>query len=89
MFHQQQQQDPRTLPRAPKDLEYEIQQQIEQNKSQPPLNPPPLMTAEPEYLIVLHDFDSRSDDELTLRKGEHILVLETDQGFGDGWYIVS
>lgn len=45
--------------------------------------------ADPEYLIVLHDFDARSDDEITIRKGDHILVLETDQGFNDGWYIVS
>lgn len=46
-------------------------------------------SADPEYLIVLHDFVARSDDEISIRKGDHILVLETDHDFNDGWYIVS
>lgn len=29
-------------------------------------------------LLVLHDFESRSPDELTLRKGEQVELLETD-----------
>jgi hypothetical protein len=44
---------------------------------------------EPEYLVALHDFKGRTDDELSLKKGDHVLVLENDNGFGDGWFIVS
>lgn len=44
---------------------------------------------DPEYLVAVHDFKGRSDDELTLRKGDQVLVLENDKGFGDGWFIVS
>ncbi|VVT58290.1 uncharacterized protein SAPINGB_P006132 [Magnusiomyces paraingens] len=58
------------------------QQQQQYTGSQEDLSSPDLI-----YLIVLHDFESRSDDELTMRKGDHILVLETDQAFNDGWYI--
>lgn len=44
---------------------------------------------EPEYLVAVHDFKGRSEDEISLRKGDHIHVLEGDSGFGDGWFIVS
>ncbi|RPA97554.1 hypothetical protein L873DRAFT_1635716, partial [Choiromyces venosus 120613-1] len=40
-------------------------------------------------LRVIHDFSARSPDELTLRKGEHVELLEKDDEFGDGWYMVS
>ncbi|KAL4937509.1 hypothetical protein BDV06DRAFT_202783 [Aspergillus oleicola] len=40
-----------------------------------------------DLLLVVHDFDARSDDELTLRKGEIIELVELDDGFGDGWYL--
>lgn len=63
-----------------------MQQQMHQPQPQPQSQQQQLR--EPEYLIVLHDFESRSDDELSMYKGDHILVLETDQGFGDGWFIV-
>ena len=33
------------------------------------------------------DFDARSSDELTLRKGDKIELVELDDGFGDGWYL--
>jgi SH3 domain len=33
------------------------------------------------------DFDARSGDELTLRKGDRISLVELDDGFGDGWYL--
>jgi len=36
---------------------------------------------------VLDDFDARSPDELTLRKTDHIELVELDNGFGDGWYL--
>ena len=38
-------------------------------------------------LVVVHDFDARSNDELTLRRGERIELVELDDGFGDGWYL--
>ena len=34
---------------------------------------------------ILDDFDARSGDELTLRKGDKIELVELDDGFGDGW----
>ncbi|RMZ84133.1 hypothetical protein DV738_g682, partial [Chaetothyriales sp. CBS 135597] len=40
-----------------------------------------------DVLIVIHDFDARSPDELTLRKAERLQLLELDDGFGDGWYL--
>ncbi|KAL4925559.1 putative polarized growth protein (Boi2) [Aspergillus undulatus] len=40
-----------------------------------------------DILLVVHDFDARSEDELTLRKGEKIELVELDDGFGDGWYL--
>lgn len=45
------------------------------------------MSGDPEYLVAVHDFKGRSDDEVSLKKGDQILVLENDKGFGDGWYI--
>ncbi|KAK9387944.1 hypothetical protein V1515DRAFT_554022 [Lipomyces mesembrius] len=41
----------------------------------------------PKYLVAVHDFNRRTVDELTLRKGDRIEVLETDDGFSDGWYM--
>ncbi|KAK9359623.1 hypothetical protein V1504DRAFT_425353 [Lipomyces starkeyi] len=41
----------------------------------------------PKYLVAVHDFNRRTVDELTLRKGDRIEVLETDDGFNDGWYM--
>lgn len=35
----------------------------------------------------IDDFDARSEDELTLRRGEKIELVELDDGFGDGWYL--
>jgi hypothetical protein len=40
-----------------------------------------------DLLVVVHDFDARSGDELTLRRGERIELVEMDDGFGDGWYL--
>ncbi|KAA8915727.1 hypothetical protein TRICI_002134 [Trichomonascus ciferrii] len=44
-------------------------------------------TGDVEYLLGIHDFRARSEDEISLLKGDHIKVLETDKEFGDGWYI--
>src|SRR5271155_5715693 len=40
-----------------------------------------------DILMVVHDFDARSSDELTLRRGDRISLAELDEGFGDGWYL--
>ncbi|KAF3907647.1 hypothetical protein AA313_de0205911 [Arthrobotrys entomopaga] len=41
-----------------------------------------------DYLRVLHDFDARSPDELTLKKNAKIELLERDEEYNDGWYLV-
>jgi hypothetical protein len=33
------------------------------------------------------NFEARGEDELTLRRGDKVEVLELDDGFGDGWYL--
>lgn len=33
------------------------------------------------------DFDARGTDELTLRRGDKIELIELDDGFGDGWFL--
>ena len=38
-------------------------------------------------LVVIHDFFARSDDELSLAKGDRIELIEKDDDFGDGWYL--
>ncbi|KAH8700302.1 putative polarized growth protein [Talaromyces proteolyticus] len=40
-----------------------------------------------DFLLVIHNFEARGEDELTLRKGEKIELVELDDGFGDGWYL--
>ncbi|KAI4171998.1 MAG: hypothetical protein LQ343_003907 [Gyalolechia ehrenbergii] len=40
-----------------------------------------------EILQVIHDFEARSPDELSLSKGERIELIERDDDFGDGWYL--
>ncbi|TQB69019.1 polar growth protein [Monascus purpureus] len=48
---------------------------------------PPRGVRPGDLLVVIHDFDSRGEDELTLRRGEKIELVELDDGFGDGWYL--
>lgn len=36
---------------------------------------------------VIDDFLARGADELTLRRGDKVELLELDEGFGDGWYL--
>ncbi|KAI9682188.1 MAG: polar growth protein [Caeruleum heppii] len=38
-------------------------------------------------LLVVHDFEARSPDELSLAKGDRIELIERDDDFGDGWYL--
>ena len=33
------------------------------------------------------DFGARSPDELSLRKGDRVELIERDDDFGDGWYL--
>ncbi|KAK6522571.1 hypothetical protein TWF281_002010 [Arthrobotrys megalospora] len=40
-----------------------------------------------DYLRVLHDFDARSPDELTLKKNSKVELLERDEEYNDGWYL--
>ncbi|KAH7326346.1 hypothetical protein B0I35DRAFT_132247 [Stachybotrys elegans] len=38
-------------------------------------------------LLVIHDFQARSSDELSLAKGDKVELLERDDEFGDGWFL--
>ncbi|RFU75481.1 hypothetical protein TARUN_6777 [Trichoderma arundinaceum] len=38
-------------------------------------------------LMVIHDFHARSSDELSLKKGDRVELLERDDEFGDGWFL--
>ncbi|MCJ1245847.1 polar growth protein [Trapelia coarctata] len=40
-----------------------------------------------QILLVVHDFEARSPDELSLAKGDKIELIERDDDFGDGWYL--
>lgn len=44
----------------------------------------------PTFLLTVvgpDDFEARSPDELSLRKGDRIELIERDDDFGDGWYL--
>ncbi|KOS20513.1 Protein BOI2 [Escovopsis weberi] len=40
-----------------------------------------------DILMVIHDFLARSSDELSLKKGDRVELLERDDEFGDGWFL--
>ncbi|KAH7262201.1 hypothetical protein BKA59DRAFT_448427 [Fusarium tricinctum] len=40
-----------------------------------------------DILIVIHDFQARSSDELSLAKGDRVELIERDDEFGDGWFL--
>ncbi|KAI1088480.1 hypothetical protein F5B19DRAFT_424859 [Rostrohypoxylon terebratum] len=40
-----------------------------------------------DILVVIHDFQARSSDELSLAKGDRVELIERDDEFGDGWYL--
>ncbi|BCR85274.1 putative polarized growth protein (Boi2) [Aspergillus chevalieri] len=48
---------------------------------------PPRGVQPGDLLVVIHDFDARGTDELTLRRGDKIELIELDDGFGDGWFL--
>ncbi|KAF2868684.1 hypothetical protein BDV95DRAFT_499947 [Massariosphaeria phaeospora] len=38
-------------------------------------------------LLVVHEFQARSPDELSLARGDRIELIERDDDFGDGWFL--
>ncbi|KAF2476124.1 uncharacterized protein BDR25DRAFT_300914 [Lindgomyces ingoldianus] len=40
-----------------------------------------------DMLIVVHEFQARSPDELSLARGDRIELIERDDDFGDGWFL--
>ncbi|GAP84495.1 putative SAM domain-containing protein [Rosellinia necatrix] len=40
-----------------------------------------------DVLVVIHDFQARSSDELSLAKGDRVELIERDDEFGDGWFL--
>lgn len=38
-------------------------------------------------LICVHTFTPRSQDELSLQKGDRVELIERDDDFGDGWFL--
>lgn len=40
-----------------------------------------------DILLVIHDFQARSADELSLNKGDRVELIERDDEFGDGWFL--
>ncbi|OTB15139.1 hypothetical protein K445DRAFT_12418 [Daldinia sp. EC12] len=40
-----------------------------------------------DILVVVHDFQARSSDELSLAKGDRVELIERDDEFGDGWFL--
>ncbi|KAF2277075.1 polarized growth protein Boi2 [Westerdykella ornata] len=40
-----------------------------------------------DILVVVHEFQARSPDELSLGRGDRIKLVERDDDFGDGWYL--
>jgi hypothetical protein len=42
---------------------------------------------EDEWLTCADEFLARSPDELSLRRGDRIELVERDDDFGDGWFL--
>lgn len=43
----------------------------------------------PDYVYALHEFTPENPDEVPLKVGDKIEVLERDDLYGDGWWKVS
>jgi hypothetical protein len=41
-----------------------------------------------ETVYAIHNFEAENDDELSFDIGEPVIVLQKDDGFGDGWWKV-
>ncbi|KAI8342084.1 hypothetical protein BC941DRAFT_466985 [Chlamydoabsidia padenii] len=39
-----------------------------------------------DIVYVIHQFEAENEDEITLRIGDPVIVLERDDGFEDGWW---
>ncbi|KAG6016798.1 hypothetical protein E4U54_000422 [Claviceps lovelessii] len=48
---------------------------------------PPARPEVGDTLLVIHDFQARSSDELSLSKGDRVELIERDDEFGDGWFL--
>jgi hypothetical protein len=42
-----------------------------------------------ETAYVIHDFNATNEDEISLKAGEPVLVLEKDDLYNDGWWQVN
>ncbi|KAF7728370.1 polar growth protein [Apophysomyces ossiformis] len=42
--------------------------------------------AGPETVYAIHNFEAENDDEISFSAGEPVIVLEKDEGYGDGWW---
>ncbi|KAF1924765.1 uncharacterized protein M421DRAFT_8423 [Didymella exigua CBS 183.55] len=40
-----------------------------------------------DLLVVVHEFVARSPDELDLKRGDRVELIERDDDFGDGWFL--
>ncbi|KAF2128063.1 hypothetical protein P153DRAFT_358198 [Dothidotthia symphoricarpi CBS 119687] len=40
-----------------------------------------------DLLVVVHEFVARSPDELSLKRGDRVELVERDDDFGDGWFL--
>lgn len=40
----------------------------------------------PDYVYALHEFTPENPDEISLKVGERIEVVEKDDEYGDGWW---
>ncbi|KAF2681055.1 hypothetical protein K458DRAFT_310460 [Lentithecium fluviatile CBS 122367] len=40
-----------------------------------------------DVLVVVHEFQARSPDELSLARGDRVELIERDDDFGDGWFL--
>lgn len=45
------------------------------------------MNERPIYLLGIHEFVGRTEDELDIHRGDYIELIEDDSEFGDSWYI--
>lgn len=41
-----------------------------------------------DVVYVIHQFEAENEDEISLCIGDPVVVLERDDGFGDGWWKV-
>jgi len=52
-----------------------------------PPHPPPHSIHHPKQFVALYDYDARTDEDLSFKKGEHLEILNDTQG--DWWFARS